>query len=355
MPEKVTGKLDTLKPGKYQVVAWDLDTTGRRLIDEICQIGGFCKSGKEAKDEDTFSQYVMPYRNPNPGARRSFGIKVVNIGRYRMLKDMNTGKILKTKSEVSALQDFIGWLEKCRGSLDGVILVCHEPQRKVLGPLLLEALYKYHLLEAFNNIVKGFCNSTAVVSALGDSTKITSLSLRSLCKTVLGDTTLATNSATDRCTVLLDILARVTSGEEGGRVDAEKVVPYTSTVDTEEEQLKELKSVLGTQGTLRPIFESQLKQKRLIRERAMNLRRTIAEAGLEYSSLSSCLADGSLEPKLEGVGASKEDVEEIVKLIKEHFNVEAKKTSVTTVEKVEKAAVTQEVEGDTKEAVNGDL
>jgi hypothetical protein len=24
----------------YLVVSWDLDTTGRRLIDEICQIGG---------------------------------------------------------------------------------------------------------------------------------------------------------------------------------------------------------------------------------------------------------------------------------------------------------------------------
>jgi hypothetical protein len=24
--------------GDYQVVAWDLDTTGRRLIDEICQV-----------------------------------------------------------------------------------------------------------------------------------------------------------------------------------------------------------------------------------------------------------------------------------------------------------------------------
>ena len=46
----------------------------------------------------------MIARNPNPGARRSFGIKVVNIGRYRMLKDMASGKILKTKSEVSALQ-----------------------------------------------------------------------------------------------------------------------------------------------------------------------------------------------------------------------------------------------------------
>ena len=73
------------------VVAWDLDTTGRRLIDEICQIGAYAvlpspnaQHGGGDNDSDSshekslvFSQYVMPYRNPNPGARRSFGIKVI--------------------------------------------------------------------------------------------------------------------------------------------------------------------------------------------------------------------------------------------------------------------------------------
>jgi hypothetical protein len=62
-----------VEPSGYLVVAWDLDTTGRRLIDEICHIGGFYVDGEgEAKN---FSQYVMPYKNPNPGARRSFGIR----------------------------------------------------------------------------------------------------------------------------------------------------------------------------------------------------------------------------------------------------------------------------------------
>ena len=36
-------------------------------------------------------------------------------------------------------------------------------------------------------------------------------------------------------------------------------------------------TIVLLQGTLRPIFEAQLKQKRLVRERAMSLRRTIAE------------------------------------------------------------------------------
>ena len=152
-----------LEGGNYQVVAWDLDTTGRRLIDEICQIGGFYVLENPPKDDkkenkectQTFSQYVMPYKNPNPGARRSFGIKVVSVGRYRMLKDLDTGKILKTKSEVSALQDFIDWLKEAKSisGKDGILLACHEPNRKVLVPLLLEALYKYNLLDQFNETV----------------------------------------------------------------------------------------------------------------------------------------------------------------------------------------------------------
>ena len=238
-----------------------------------------------------------------------------------MLKDLNTGKILKTKSEVSALQDFLSWLGRAKGDREGVILICHEPQRKVLVPLLLEALYKYNLLPAFTNVVKGFCNTSTVVSELGDKEKITSLSLRSLCKTVLGDTNLPTNSATDRCRVLVDILATVTQGENN-LVNVDKIIKYTQTVQSEETQLKSLKDVLGTQGTLRPIFESQLKQKRLVRERAMNLRRTIAEAGLDYNALEAAFKDGSIRNKLEPTKAPTDDIDEIVKLIEEHFSVD---------------------------------
>ena len=132
-----------------------------------------------------------------------------------MLKDLNSGKILKTKSEVSALQDFISWLGRAKGDSDGVILLCHEPERKVdsvnprshfpyvflfqvLVPLLLQALYKYNLVSSFSKVVAGFCNTPEAISELGDSARITSLSLRSLCKTVLEDTSLSTASAVDR-------------------------------------------------------------------------------------------------------------------------------------------------------------
>ncbi len=61
----------------------------------------------------------------------SVHFRVVNIGRYRMLKDMDSGKILKTKSEVSALSEFISWLRRVRedAGKDKVVLACHEPNR----------------------------------------------------------------------------------------------------------------------------------------------------------------------------------------------------------------------------------
>lgn len=326
-----TGVGPGVKPAKYQVVAWDLDTTGRRLIDEICQIGGYYRSNTtitEPSDqiengqdnESIFSQYVMPYRNPNPGARRSFGIRVVNIGRYRMLKDVQTGKVLKTKSEVSALQGFLSWLDRAKGQHDGVILAFHEPQRKVLVPLLLEALHKYNLIATFTDTVKGLCNATDVISALGDHDKITSLSLRSLCKTVLGDTSLPTASATDRSRVLIDILANVTQGQ-GKLVDCAKIANYINTVETEQLQLKTLKDVIGTQGTLRPIFESLLRQKRLVREKAMNHRRLLAEAHLDYSTLQTAYNSGSLRNKLVATKMEKCDVEEVLILLQNHFSI----------------------------------
>ena len=98
------------------------------------------------------------------------------MGRYRMLKDVETGKILKTKSEVSALQDFISWLKEAKekSKTDGVVLVCHEPARKVLVPLFLEALRRYNLLEAFDEVVVAFANSVKVAEKYADSEKVTS-------------------------------------------------------------------------------------------------------------------------------------------------------------------------------------
>ena len=115
----------------------------------------------------------------------------------------------------------------------------------MLVPLLLQALYKYNLVSAFSEVVAGFCNTPEAISELGDKARITSLSLRSLCKTVLEDTSLSTASAVDRSRVLVSIMVRVTGGGAGVSVD--KIVKFSNTVSSEETQLKFLKNVLGTQ------------------------------------------------------------------------------------------------------------
>ena len=110
----------------------------------------------------------------------------------------------------------------------------------MLISLLIQALQKYNLISSFSGIVQGFCNSVDIINELGDKTKITSLSLRSLCKTVLGDTSLVTASALDRSKVLVAIVNTMLK-------DTKDLVKYSNSVNSEEKQLVTLKKVLSTQ------------------------------------------------------------------------------------------------------------
>ena len=62
---------------------------------------------------------------------------------------------------------------------------------------------------------------------------------------MLGDTSLPTASALERSEVLVQIMVNITGGET--EVMADKIVKFCSSVSSEEEQLKSLKHVLGTQ------------------------------------------------------------------------------------------------------------
>lgn len=57
------------------------------VILQICQIAAYTPA-------QSYSQYIMPYGDLNPGARRRHNVRVVTVGRYRMLKDTNTHKVL---------------------------------------------------------------------------------------------------------------------------------------------------------------------------------------------------------------------------------------------------------------------
>lgn len=85
-----------LPAGDYKIVSWDLDTTGRRLIDEFCHVAGFTPETK-------FSQYVMPYKDMDLISKRRHQVRTVTVGRYRMLKDLKTGKVSKSTNVVTYL------------------------------------------------------------------------------------------------------------------------------------------------------------------------------------------------------------------------------------------------------------
>lgn len=150
----------TLPEGKYTLVGIDIDTTGRRLIDEIVQLAAYTP-------KDHFEQYIMPYMNLNPAARQRHQVRVISIGFYRMLKSMQTYKIIKSKSEIAALKDFLDWLETLKAKdVDslGCILVYHE-ERKFIPYMILESLKKYNLLDRFLNTVKSFANGLNLAKA----------------------------------------------------------------------------------------------------------------------------------------------------------------------------------------------
>lgn len=228
--------------GKYRLVGWAVDTTGRRLIDEIVQLAGYTPDSK-------FSQYIMPFADLNPVYSRKHNIKIYNALRYRRLKDMRTGHFLKTKSEISALTDFVQWLETVKGEADGVILIFHEVRKTTPG-MLLEALRRNNLLERFEKICKGFANGFSVAKAKCQSSTKT-YNLRVMGKVLLGRDNSDFSNAVERASAIYDIAVHLAQGErdeitpEPDKVSTgmepdliELVCPYTNPISAEEEEIE---------------------------------------------------------------------------------------------------------------------
>lgn len=167
--------------GKYTLIGIDIDTTGRRLIDEIVQISAYTP-------EHQYSQYIMPLMNLNPAARQRHQVRVITVGFFRMLKSMQTYRVVKTKTEISALNEFINWLEaryrEDEGS-EGIVLIYHE-QRKFVPYMLIEAFKKYNLLDRFTGLVKSFANGFKLAEEKCTKT-IKFFTIRQLAKLVLDE------------------------------------------------------------------------------------------------------------------------------------------------------------------------
>lgn len=320
--------------GKYRLVGWGIDTTGRRLIDEIVQIAAYTP-------KTNFSQYIMPFADLNPMYSRRHSIRVINTPRYRRLKDVNTGQFVKTKSEISALQDFLQWLENVKGDdIDGIILIYHEI-RKASPGMLLEALRRYQLIERFSKVVKGFANGFNIAqNKCANTTK--SFSLRVMSRVLLNKEDESFSSAVERARASFDIVVHLAQGErielDGKPTDEIKgvephvvnfVCPFVNPISAEEDEIAIFKVLLERQNTFRPVFGALLRASRPERQHASHLRRLLAQNNINYDKLKEAYASGAKDGlekviKNEVANAKEKDLDELLEILDCFFDPDKK-------------------------------
>lgn len=284
-----------LPEGDYVIVTWDLVATGGSLYDDICQIAAYTP-GFEA-----FSQHVMPYHNMSVGSRRRHNINVISAGRYRILKDLRTNKTLRTKSDFSALNDFMEWLSNVKGSSDGIILVAHD-SRKLIASVLMEVVNKYRMREQFCSVVKGFANCFTI--AENKCTKpVRSYSIRALSNVLLSNEE-NLSEATQRAQATYNVLEQLFEPENTDTEETEEkksprqlaldIQEFSCTVDGVNKMSADLKALHDREESLHPLFDS-MRANRAERQRSFNLQRLLARSNIDYEILSDIYKKGGLE------------------------------------------------------------
>lgn len=137
------------------VVMWEATVTGRRLIDEMINLGSYYAAREEKAEGHEFNEYVMPYGKLPLNVIRNYNLRIVDTGRYRMLKEIRNNKMLKSKSEVAACNDFASWLiqlQKDQFPEKKIILVFFEPRHSKILQLFQvnsNSLFSYDHLRRF--------------------------------------------------------------------------------------------------------------------------------------------------------------------------------------------------------------
>ncbi|KAH8254444.1 hypothetical protein KR032_010137 [Drosophila birchii] len=371
---------DELPVGNYLLVAIDIDTTGRRLIDEIVQLAAYTPS-------DHFEQYIMPYMNLNPAARQRHQVRVISIGFYRMLKSMQTFKIIKSKSEIAALKDFLNWLEQLMAKVgsrsEGIVLLYHE-ERKFIPYMILESLKKYGLIDRFTKTVKAFANSLNLAKASIGDTNIKNYSLRKLSKllskskeditsvspsasgsgSVSTSTEAIDSTATDnnsssssnfnekrsakngvkferelfegnasvRAKMAFNVALQLVNADRKSEPESSEALenllnalkPFAKLVGSDVQELDTQNENLERQNSFRPVFLNYFKTTLYHRVRAVKFRIVLAENGFDLSSLNAIWADKGtegLDLALQSIGTLKaEDKSELIELMDSFFD-----------------------------------
>ncbi|XP_055839251.1 maternal protein exuperantia isoform X2 [Episyrphus balteatus] len=367
----------TLPKGKYTLVGVDIDTTGKRLIDEIVQLAAYTPNSH-------FEQYIMPYMNLNPAATNRHQVRVITIGFYRMLKSLQTFKVIKSKSEVAALKDFLNWLESLKKSnpeSDGIVMIYHE-ERKFIPYMILESLKKYDLLERFQQTVKAFANGFHLaqknVTSTNEDGTIQYLSLRKLAKTLSGvgdknnnneeqvvssststppkvenggdasvspktennkkqrrnrrrsnsESDLFDGSASIRAKMTYNVALRLTNNNNNNNDDAELmheiITQYAQPISCDLDELESQNLMLERQNSFRPVFLNYFKATLQHRLRAVKYRIILAENGHDLTSLNTIWTEKQKEGLAEVIQAiedlKQEDKTDLIELFDSFYD-----------------------------------
>ncbi|XP_026470753.1 maternal protein exuperantia-like [Ctenocephalides felis] len=285
-------KPNCLPAGKYCIISCDMDTTGRRLIDEVCHIAAYTPTSQ-------FSQYIMPHANLNPSARRRHNIRITTDDRFRVLGSNINNKVIKTKSEIFGLIDFLNWLEEVKSKSDGagVILLFHEP-KKMVSYMLLEALQRHHLFGKFHEIVNGFSNGHALSEEKCSAT-MKSFNLKVLSRVLL-DREEQFDNASNRAKIIWEIAQHLGQGEQKNLAAAtgdpnrvmldnmvEVVRQYSYPTSVELDERKELRKVAERSSSFQPIFSAAGKMNYRDIQHINVLRSILAEGKSDYNTMKS--------------------------------------------------------------------
>ncbi|XP_004526486.1 maternal protein exuperantia [Ceratitis capitata] len=371
----------TLAKGKYTLVGIDIDTTGRRLIDEIVQLAAY-------SPKDHFEQYIMPYMNLNPAARQRHQVRVISIGFYRMLKSTQTYKIIKSKSEIAALKDFLDWLEALKAkdaASQGIILVYHE-ERKFIPYMILESLKKYNLLDRFLNSVKSFANGLTLAKAnvneslqhyslrklskvlstksegenknTGDGAEIINVisantnnasqspqkSLNNIKSATAHERELFDGNASVRAKLAFEVALQLSNQENKAPIDStdaydkmlSDIQAYAPPVECDLNELQTQNENLERQNSFRPVFLNYFKTTLYHRVRAVKFRIILAEQGFDLQTLNEIWSEkrkDGLAEILQVIEELKtEDKTELADLFDSYFDPE--KTTIKPIVKI---------------------
>jgi maternal protein exuperantia len=91
----------------------------------------------------------------NHGAKKRHHGGINNVGCFRLLKCMKNYKVIKIKTNVAAVMDFLNWLVKTNEKKDGIILL-FLGKSKLASYMLIESMKKFNLYEQFDKIIEAF-------------------------------------------------------------------------------------------------------------------------------------------------------------------------------------------------------